>query len=511
MSRGRFSNPEPSHTANTDDDDDMLLEKRLIALKSQKGDQTDGDSALSSIPELPLAPTKSYSITAKTLEKAKNYLQDNADNVKKLKELLVSQVLPLNDKTNNQLIKDSFEKKGLYDYDLSKYHHTYDDENKVINNIVYTLKYINNIYLIVLNNESKETFKLLFEDDKYKLSQDSLGSLPVANGSSGALRAPAVPVAPKPQPKAEARAIAETEAEENRVEIKLKLQEFILIYNRIVSNKNYQLKEQEGENFEELQYDKKLNITLAPAFGKDKRWEKWDKETDKGKITNNMHNILVKINEDIISLNKMMKNNENIINLQLTNLKTSIHNAIDAINIEYDNEKKTIINEIKREYMKATADMQYLISVYNKSSTKKGELKTEDDNEDINILTFTSNDPPPKEINKLNLTIIKLKNRYKYFFEKNTDIVGFYLASKEFNKALKEVYNFFKITPIMRVDISTKGGNPPTKYKSTGITVYILYEKKKYKRTVYTKDNRKTKYCKINNKYILLSKLNVVE
>ena len=55
------------------------------------------------------------------------------------------------------------------------------------------------------------------------------------------------------------------------------------------------------------------------------------------------------------------------------------------------------------------------------------------------------------------------------------------------------------------------GGNPPTKYKSTGITVYILYEKKKYKRTVYTKDNRKTKYCKINNKYILLSKLNVVE
>ena len=54
------------------------------------------------------------------------------------------------------------------------------------------------------------------------------------------------------------------------------------------------------------------------------------------------------------------------------------------------------------------------------------------------------------------------------------------------------------------------GGNPP-KYKSTGKAVYIMYKKRKYKRTIYVKDKRKTKYCKINNEYILLSKLKVVE
>jgi hypothetical protein len=57
---------------------------------------------------------------------------------------------------------------------------------------------------------------------------------------------------------------------------------------------------------------------------------------------------------------------------------------------------------------------------------------------------------------------------------------------------------------------NASGGNPP-KYKSTGKAVYILYKKKKYKRTIYVKDKRKTKYCKINNEYILLSKLKVLQ
>ena len=55
------------------------------------------------------------------------------------------------------------------------------------------------------------------------------------------------------------------------------------------------------------------------------------------------------------------------------------------------------------------------------------------------------------------------------------------------------------------------GGRKPTKYKSTGNAVYIMYKKKKYKRTIYVKDKKKTKYCKINNEYILLSKLKVIE
>jgi hypothetical protein len=53
-------------------------------------------------------------------------------------------------------------------------------------------------------------------------------------------------------------------------------------------------------------------------------------------------------------------------------------------------------------------------------------------------------------------------------------------------------------------------GGKAIKYKSTGITVFILYDKKKYNRTIYVKDKRNTKYCKINNEYILLSKLKVI-
>jgi hypothetical protein len=56
---------------------------------------------------------------------------------------------------------------------------------------------------------------------------------------------------------------------------------------------------------------------------------------------------------------------------------------------------------------------------------------------------------------------------------------------------------------------SKRGGNPP-KYKSTGITVRILYKKRKYKRIIYVKDTNKTKYCKIDGEYILLSKMKVI-
>ena len=53
-------------------------------------------------------------------------------------------------------------------------------------------------------------------------------------------------------------------------------------------------------------------------------------------------------------------------------------------------------------------------------------------------------------------------------------------------------------------------GGAPTKYKSTGQVVYIVYKNKKYKRSIYMKEKGKTKYCKMNNEYILLSKCKVI-
>jgi hypothetical protein len=55
-----------------------------------------------------------------------------------------------------------------------------------------------------------------------------------------------------------------------------------------------------------------------------------------------------------------------------------------------------------------------------------------------------------------------------------------------------------------------QSGGKPGKYKSTGITVLVLYKNKKYNRAIYVKDKGNTKYCKIKNEYILLSKMKVI-
>ena len=54
------------------------------------------------------------------------------------------------------------------------------------------------------------------------------------------------------------------------------------------------------------------------------------------------------------------------------------------------------------------------------------------------------------------------------------------------------------------------GGGKRIKYKSTSDEVVIQYKNRESKKTVYVKEKTATKYCKINNKYILLSKLNVI-
>ena len=74
------------------------------------------------------------------------------------------------------------------------------------------------------------------------------------------------------------------------------------------------------------------------------------------------------------------------------------------------------------------------------------------------------------------------------------------------NASQGEAVNEYKEPPL----VAKGGGKPHAKYKSTGITVSILYENKKYKRTVYVKDNKNTKYCKIDGEYILLSKMKVI-
>ena len=58
---------------------------------------------------------------------------------------------------------------------------------------------------------------------------------------------------------------------------------------------------------------------------------------------------------------------------------------------------------------------------------------------------------------------------------------------------------------------SIGGGGKRIKYKSTGNEVVIFHKNRECRKTIYVKEKTTTKYCKINNKYILLSKLNVID
>jgi hypothetical protein len=99
---------------------------------------------------------------------------------------------------------------------------------------------------------------------------------------------------------------------------------------------------------------------------------------------------------------------------------------------------------------------------------------------------------------------IQLKNENP---EKSTQLItriDKYITKVEnFKDELQKLYNDYMGS------VSATGGNPPAKYKSTGIAVCILYKKRKYKRTVYVKEMKKTKYCKIDGDYILLSKMKI--
>jgi hypothetical protein len=92
--------------------------------------------------------------------------------------------------------------------------------------------------------------------------------------------------------------------------------------------------------------------------------------------------------------------------------------------------------------------------------------------------------------------------------------------TEELNKKMREI---IKLLNVLYKNYSTiidnkivekvyiQSGGTLVKYKSTGQAVYILYKKRKCKKTIYVKEKKNTKYCKINNEYILLSKLNIIE
>jgi hypothetical protein len=60
---------------------------------------------------------------------------------------------------------------------------------------------------------------------------------------------------------------------------------------------------------------------------------------------------------------------------------------------------------------------------------------------------------------------------------------------------------------LTRKNSGATGGSKKTTYRLNGEKVVLLHKNKKVQRSIYVKGNGKTKYCKIDHQYILLSKL----
>jgi hypothetical protein len=64
-----------------------------------------------------------------------------------------------------------------------------------------------------------------------------------------------------------------------------------------------------------------------------------------------------------------------------------------------------------------------------------------------------------------------------------------------------------RLAPRLATPITPTSGGKKTTYRLNGEKVVLLHKNKKVQRSIYVKGNGKTKYCKIDHQYILLSKL----
>jgi len=81
-------------------------------------------------------------------------------------------------------------------------------------------------------------------------------------------------------------------------------------------------------------------------------------------------------------------------------------------------------------------------------------------------------------------------------------------------KVIKRIYEYIKAEAEAEAEVLKKSGGKriapaAPAYKLNGEKVSLLINKKKLHRSVYVKGNGngKAKYCKINNEFVLLSKL----
>jgi hypothetical protein len=123
-----------------------------------------------------------------------------------------------------------------------------------------------------------------------------------------------------------------------------------------------------------------------------------------------------------------------------------------------------------------------------------------------------------KELNSLT-TIMGDTVKYGYDIKKILGILQEYVDKNNIPETAKQsgvMRTFFTaVNPFSNGANGAKGAkggkriaaSAATAYKSNGDKVHLLIDNKKLHRSIYVKGNGKAKYCKINNEFVLLSKL----
>lgn len=141
-------------------------------------------------------------------------------------------------------------------------------------------------------------------------------------------------------------------------------------------------------------------------------------------------------------------------------------------------------------------------------TNEEDEEDAEDNNRTRAIVACTS------AVEKGISTINKIKQTGQIYKDKATEFVKDLNTEKlktsmsEKAGLLKEKATGFGIALIKQFQPNqqpTTGGKKTT-YRLNGEKVVLLHKNKKVQRSIYVKDKGKTKYCKINKEYVLLSK-----
>jgi hypothetical protein len=220
--------------------------------------------------------------------------------------------------------------------------------------------------------------------------------------------------------------------------------------------------------------------------------------------------------------------------LFVNNLKANNYEAIkevlDGLYIIIDDTKNgydaliVIKNNVVRDYKEVIKGLKEEVKRNLHNGIRIPENVMNDIKEHIQKLQEALNDIEIRSVNMsvryeylISTPIYKYRSRFielRKIYQVLREYHNFYRNVYEYEDRLEDLEYEIEELKVGIEELKEKyiqgGGRVIVKYKSTGEHAHILYNNRKLKRCIYTKTKGRRKYCKINNKYILLSKLKII-